>query len=294
MRDLDEFNITQSVVERFSAASNSRLRLLMQRLVAHLHAFIRDVDLSSEEWRTAIEFLTRTGQICSDTRQEFILLSDTLGASMLVDAINHRQRGGATETTVLGPFFVEGAARLANGSDISAGAIGVPLRVSGHVVTEEECPISGATVEVWQSDAEGYYDVQRTDGQRLRGCFKTTATGTFDFWSIVPSYYPIPEDGPVGDMLRATNRHPYRPAHVHFMIGAEGYEPLITHVFVKGDRYLDSDAVFGVKNSLIGDFKEHTPGVAPDGRCLATPWQSLGYRFRLKAALEVEKPQPWL
>jgi hydroxyquinol 1,2-dioxygenase len=289
MRDFDEFNITQSVVERFSSASEPRLRLIMQRLVVHLHALIRDVDLSFEEWLSAIEFLTRTGRICSDTRQEFILLSDTLGASMLVDAINHRQRGKATETTVLGPFFVKGAARLVNGSDISAGAIGVPLRVSGQVVTEEESPISGATVEVWQSDAEGYYDVQRTDGPRLRGCFETTASGEFEFWSIVPSYYPIPEDGPVGDMLRATNRHPYRPAHVHFMIGADGYEPLITHVFVNGDRYLDSDAVFGVKNSLIGDYKKHAPGVAPDGRCLDTPWQSLDYRFLLKAALEVEK-----
>jgi hydroxyquinol 1,2-dioxygenase len=282
VRDFDEFNITQSVMNRFSDAPDARLREVMQRLVLHLHAFIRDVDLSFDEWRTAIQFLTRTGQICSDTRQEFILLSDTLGASMLVDAINHRLRGNATETTVLGPFFVEGAERLRNGADIASGASGVPLLVRGRVTSEEQQPISGAIVEVWQSDSEGFYDVQRTVGQRLRASFETAASGTFHFWSIVPSYYPIPEDGPVGEMLRATKRHPYRPAHVHFMISAAGYEQLITHVFVNGDRYLDSDAVFGVKNSLVGDFEEHAPGAAPDGRQLDTRWQSLCYEFRLK------------
>lgn len=283
MRDFDEHNITESVVERFANTPDPRLKQIMASLVQHLHRFIRDVDLSFDEWRAAIDFLTRTGQMCSDTRQEFILLSDTLGASMLVDAVNHRQRGGATETTVLGPFFVENAPRLARGADISGGATGEPLYVRGRVLTADDQPIEDATIEVWQSDSEGYYDVQQSSTLNLRAGFSSDPSGNFDFWSILPSYYPIPNDGPVGEMLRATKRHPYRPAHVHFMISAPGYETLITHVFVDGDQYLDSDAVFGVKNSLIREFPRHQPGTTPDGRSMTQAWRSLFYEFRLKS-----------
>ncbi|MGC3982425.1 MAG: intradiol ring-cleavage dioxygenase [Steroidobacteraceae bacterium] len=284
MRDFDEFNITQSVIERFDNTPDPRLKQILQSLVTHLHDFVRDVDLSFEEWQAAIGFLTRTGQKCSDTRQEFILLSDTLGVSMLVDAINHRKRGGATETTVLGPFFVNNAPRLPLGSDISGSAEGEPLYVSGKVCSADGTPLSNALIEIWQSDSEGFYDVQRSDELNLRGGFRSDAQGNFNFWTILPSCYPIPYDGPVGDMLQATKRHPYRPAHVHFMILAKGYEDLTTHVFVNGDQYLDSDAVFGVKNSLIRDFEHHAPGAAPDGRVMNKPWRSLAYEFRLKAA----------
>jgi hydroxyquinol 1,2-dioxygenase len=282
MRDFDEFNITRSVIDRFANTRNPRLKLIMQKLVQHLHDFIRDVDLTFDEWRIAIDYLTRVGKICSDSRQEFILLSDTLGASMLVDAINHRGRLGATETTVLGPFYVEGSPRLPSGSDISGNAVGEPLFFSGAVLSPGGRPLPNALIEVWQSDTDGYYDVQRSDQLSLRAAFRSGPEGEFSFWSIMPSCYPIPNDGPVGEMLQATNRHPYRPAHVHFMIAADGFEPLITHVFASGDKYLDSDAVFGVKSSLIRDFEPHPPSMAPDGRQMAAPWRSLWYEFRLK------------
>ena len=283
MRDFDEFNITQSVIERFANTPDPRLRQIMQRLVQYLHDFVRDVDLTFDEWRLAIDYLTRTGQICSNARQEFILLSDTLGVSMLVDAINHRARGGATDTTVLGPFYVKGAPQLPNGADISGGVAGEPLYFSGSVRTTDGHPLSDALVEVWQSDTDGYYDVQRSDQLNLRAALHADEKGDFAFWSIMPSCYPIPDDGPVGEMLLATNRHPYRPAHVHFMITARGYEPMITHIFANGDQYLDSDAVFGVKNSLICDFECHEPGKTPDGRIMAKPWRYLRYEFHLKA-----------
>ena len=282
MRDFDEHNITDSVIERFGNTPDPRLKAVITSLVRHLHDFVRDVDLSFEEWRGAIDFLTRTGQMCSSTRQEFILLSDTLGISMLVDAINHRQRGGATETTVLGPFFVADAPRQPLGADISGAARGEPLYVTGSVASGDGTPLGNADIEVWQSDSEGFYDVQLSQDLNLRAGFKSDAQGRFRFWSILPSCYPIPYDGPVGDMLQATKRHPYRPAHVHFMISAPGYETLVTHVFVNGDRYLDSDAVFGVKSSLIRDFSHHPAGTAPDGRELTQPWHALNYDFRLK------------
>jgi protocatechuate 3,4-dioxygenase beta subunit len=276
MRDFDEHNITESVVDRFGDTPDPRLKTVMTSLVKHLHDFVRDVDLSFDEWRAAIDFLTRTGQKCSQTRQEFILLSDTLGVSMLVDAVNHRQRGGATETTVLGPFFVAAAPRMPLGANISGAAKGEPLQVSGTVSDADGKPIASANVEVWQSDSEGFYDVQVSPALNLRAGFETDEQGRLYFSTILPKFYPIPYDGPVGEMLQATKRHPYRPAHVHFMIGAQGFETLVTHVFVDGDRYLDSDAVFGVKSSLIRELVAHP---ADDRR---GPWYSLSYDFRLK------------
>jgi hydroxyquinol 1,2-dioxygenase len=291
MRDFNEHNITQAVIDRFAGTPDARLKEIMNSLVTHLHDFVRDVEPSFAEWEAAIGFLTRTGQMCDDKRQEFILLSDTLGASMLVDAINHRMPEGATETTVLGPFYVQGPPEFENGADISGGLKGEMLFVEARVAAADGTPLVGATVDVWQSDDDGFYDVQRPElnDAALRGRFKTDGAAKTWFRTILPAAYPIPYDGPVGDMLRATNRHPWRPAHVHFMIAAPGYETLVTHVFVAGDQYLDSDAVFGVKNSLISEFPEHPPGAMPDGVECATPWRELTYNFGLKPLEGVEQ-----
>jgi hydroxyquinol 1,2-dioxygenase len=245
---------------------------------------VRDVDLSMDEWMAAIQFLTRTGQISDDKRQEFILLSDTLGISMLVDAINHRMPQGATETTVLGPFYVQNPPELASGADISGDERGTPMHVTAEVAAPDGTPLADATVDVWQSDEDGFYDVQKPglDHADLRARFRTDARGRVSFWTIVPKFYPIPDDGPVGDMLAATARHPYRPAHIHFMIAAPGYETLVTHLFIEDDPYLDSDAVFGVKQSLIVSPIERAPGQAPENRLIEEPWKSLTHHFGLK------------
>ena len=286
MREFSEQNLTEAVVERFGNTPDPRLKLIVSSLVRHLHAFVRDVEPTFDEWMAAINFLTRTGHTCTDKRQEFILLSDTLGVSMLVDAINHRNREGVTETTVLGPFYVEGPPEMPLGSDVTGGLKGDPLYAEGTVCAPDGRPLANAAVDVWQSDADGFYDVQYADRQEagLRARIRTDANGRFYFWSVMPTAYPIPYDGPVGDMLKATKRHPYRPAHLHFLIAAEGYETLITHLFVDGDEYLDSDAVFGVKKSLIRVYTKEPAGVAPDGRKMAAPWYRLSNEFRLKLA----------
>lgn len=283
-RDFDEGSITDAVIARFAETPNQRLKQIMQSLVRHAHDFVRDVELTQDEWMTAIQFLTRTGHMSDDKRQEFILLSDTLGISMLVDAINHRMPEGATETTVLGPFYVQNPPEFDHGTDISGGEKGTPLHVVAEVSAPDGKPLANAWVDVWQSDEDGFYDVQRddVDGANLRARFRTDAAGRVSFWTIVPKFYPIPDDGPVGDMLKATKRHPYRPAHIHFMIGSPGYETLVTHLFVDGDPYLDSDAVFGVKQSLIVDLDEKPAGPAPDGKTMTGPWKSLVHRFGLK------------
>jgi hydroxyquinol 1,2-dioxygenase len=284
MRDVDENTITEAVLDRLGDTPDPRLKRVMTSLVRHLHDFVREIEPSFEEWNRAIDFLTRTGQMCSAARQEFILLSDTLGVSMLVDAINHRMPEGATPTTVLGPFYVAHAPELPLGADLSGGLAGEPLYVEGSVSSAGGGSIAGAVVDIWHSDSEGYYDVQRADlGEpALRGRLRTDAAGRFRFWSIMPSSYPVPNDGPVGRMLTATGRHPYRPAHVHFIISAEDHETLVTHVFVAGDPYLDSDAVFGVKEALIREYVPNRPGIAPDGREMDVPWRRLGYDFGLK------------
>jgi hydroxyquinol 1,2-dioxygenase len=283
---LTEQELTELVLSKITASPDLRFRKVMLALVRHLHGFIREVELTQNEWRTAIEFLTATGQKCDDKRQEFILLSDTLGASMLVDAVNHRLGEGATETTVLGPFYVAGAPGQPNGSDIAEGEPGVPTYVSGQVKDTGGRPIAGAAVDVWQTDAEGFYDVQRPEkgDMRLRGLFRTDAEGRYRFRTVKPVPYPIPTDGPVGAMLNKMGRHPYRPAHIHFIVGAEGYAPIATHVFVAGDPYIDSDAVFGVKPSLIVDFVERPAGKAPDGSASARPFCDIKFDFALRAA----------
>lgn len=289
MRDADEHTITAAVLEQFAATPDPRLRTVVSALVSHLHAFVREVEPSFAEWQAAIDTLTRTGQLCDDRRQEFILLSDVLGVSMLVDAINHRQPSGATETTVLGPFHVAGAPRPAHGADIAEGIEGERLLVEGRVQSAAGAALPGARVEVWAADTDGFYDVQRPglDGHSGRATFEADAEGRFHFWTVMPAFYPIPDDGPVGQLLRATGRHPFRPAHVHFMISAPGHEQLVTHIFAEDSPYLDSDAVFGVKTSLIERFATHAPGRAPDGRVLDAPWRSLKRKFGLKP---VESP----
>jgi hydroxyquinol 1,2-dioxygenase len=261
MRNLDQDNITQAVVARLASTPDPRLKEIMTGLVQHLHAFAREVKLTEQEWFKAIEFLTRVGRITDDKRQEFILLSDTLGLSMLVIAMNNDKPPGGTESTVFGPFYVDGAPEYAHGDDVANGAVGVPCRVQGHVRDIEGRPVPGARIEVWQADAQGKYDVQREGARhQARGTLTAGAQGEFHFRSILAEAYPIPDDGPVGDMLRATGRHPWRPAHLHFMIAAPGYETLITHVFRNGDRYLDSDAVFGVRQSLVADWVKQPDG----------------------------------
>lgn len=284
MRNFNEDTITAAVIDRFANTSDPRLKEIMTSLVKHLHSFARDVRLSFTEWHYAVEFLTRTGQICTDTRQEFVLLSDTLGLSMLVDAIDHPEKKGVTESTVLGPFYVANPPELALGADVSGGLQGEPLFVEGTVSSPDGRRIASAVVDTWHSDNEGFYDVQlpNLSSAALRGRFRTDAQGRFHFWSIMPRYYPIPDDGPVGAMLNATGRHPFRPAHVHFLIAAPGYETLVTHVFASDSPYLDSDAVFGVKDTLIREFTRETAKVAPDGTAVSQPWRRLSFDFGLK------------
>jgi len=284
MRNFDETTITEAVLERVGHAAAPRARQISQALVRHLHAFVKEIEPTQAEWASAIEFLTRTGQMCRDTRQEFILLSDTLGASMLVDAINHRLPGNATETTVLGPFYVQSAPEHMLGDDISGGMAGEKLLVEGSVHDTDGRPIAGAVVDTWHTDGDGFYDVQGPaglEGLAGRARFRTNAEGKFWFRSIVPASYPIPDDGPVGDMLKAQERHPYRPAHIHFMVGRPGRETLVTHVFLDGDKYLDSDVVFGVKDSLIRALERQEPGVTARGNPVDRPMAALRYDFVL-------------
>ena len=291
MRNFNEFNITEAVLARVANADEPRARQISEALVRHLHAFVREVEPTQAEWEKAIGFLTEVGQLCDAKRQEFILLSDTLGVSMLVDAINHRQPDGATETTVLGPFYVQAAPDLPLGADISGEMKGEPLFCSGTVRSHDGKPIANAAVDVWHSNDDGYYDLQLvgSDETAMRARFRTDDHGRFHFWTIKPAAYPIPADGPVGRMLDAQGRHPWRPAHVHFMIAASEAETLVTHVFVACDEYLDSDVVFGVKESLIRAFEPYPAGTAPDGRVLEKPYFHLHYDFGLKAASAARK-----
>jgi hydroxyquinol 1,2-dioxygenase len=256
----------------------------MSALVTHLHDFVREVRLTEEEWKAGIDFLTETGLKCSPTRQEFILLSDTLGVSMLTIALNHAKPAGATEATVFGPFHTEDAPSVESGADIAGNAPGLPMFVRACVRGLDGTPIADADVDVWQADEEGLYDVQRPelgDERRARAVLRTDAQGCVSFRSVVPTAYPIPTDGPVGSMLVATGRHPWRPAHLHFVIRATGYQTLITQLFKDPDPYLDSDVVFGVRSSLVGDYVEHPPGPAPDGSVVDSAFYTLDHTFVL-------------
>ncbi|KIQ03720.1 6-chlorohydroxyquinol-1,2-dioxygenase [Agrobacterium tumefaciens] len=259
MTYFSEENSVDSVNDRIGTKVDPRLAQIMTSLVSHMHAFVKDVSLTEKEWEHAIDFLTRTGQMCSATRQEFILLSDSLGVSMLVDAINHRKPPGATESTVFGPFHVDGAPEREMGAVISLDGKGEICLFQGRVMDLDGAPIENALIDVWSDNADGFYDVQQPDIQppfNNRGIFRTGPDGRYSFRGIRPVSYPIPDDGPVGDMLAALGRHPWRPAHMHFLVSAPGFERLITHTFVAGDDYLTSDAVFGVKPSLICTVKQ--------------------------------------
>ncbi|QIY99778.2 intradiol ring-cleavage dioxygenase [Streptomyces sp. S1D4-11] len=251
--------ITDAVVDSLRGTADPRLRELLGALTRHLHDFVRETEPTMAEWERAIGFLTATGQQCTDTRQEFILLSDVLGVSMLVETLGGHRDPGVTESTVLGPFHLTGSPIRALGANIDLVGRGEPCVVGGRVLGKGGTPLPGAVLDVWQADSEGYYDVQQPDVQpngNGRGLFTADAEGRFWFRTCVPSPYPIPTDGPVGELLRATARHPYRPAHIHFIASAEGHAPVTTHIFVAGSDYLDSDAVFAVKKSLVQDFTE--------------------------------------
>ena len=255
--DFTEETAAAAVIDSFAATPDDRLKTILTSLVTHLHGFVRDVELTIPEWERAIDFLTRTGQKCDEERQEFILLSDVLGVSMLVETITNRKSGDETEATVLGPFHVVESPARELGADLELVHTGDRCVVRGRVLSPDGAPLPGATLDVWQANDAGFYDVQQPDTQPRangRGLFTADSAGRFWFRTIVPSYYPIPSDGPVGELLAATKRHPYRPAHIHFIVAAPGYTTLTTHIFVAGSAYLESDAVFAVKRSLITEF----------------------------------------
>jgi len=287
-RPTTEDDITAEVLRRFDNTEDPRLRQILQSLVRHVHAFIKEVRLSEKEWWQGIDFLTRTGQKCDAERQEFILLSDVLGVSMVTDLISNRKPVGATESTVFGPFHREGAPELPPGGDIkSAERGGITTIISGHVRDMQGRPIANALLDVWQAAADGLYDVQDQSLSKtnMRGKFRTDAEGRYLVKSTRPVPYSIPADGPVGQMLEASNRSPWRPAHVHFVVSAEGYHPVTTHIFDSASAYLDDDAVFGVKNSLIVDFVEHDTTDETAG-CLGEqpPYVTASYDFVLAPA----------
>jgi len=268
-----EDEVVAWVLASFDGCAEPRLRELVRGVVTHLHAFLREVRLTEEEWGAAIAFLTSAGHITDDRRQEFVLLSDTLGASMQTIAINNEAHADATEATVFGPFFVDGSPEVGTGGDIAFGAPGEPCWVEGTVRDTDGRPVV-ARLEVWEADDDGYYDVQYGDDRTAaRGHLFSGADGSYRFWAVTPTPYPIPHDGPVGRMLESTGRSPMRPAHLHLMAQAAGYRTLVTHVFVRGDAFLGSDAVFGVKDSLIRDFHRQAAGTpTPDGRVVEGTW----------------------
>lgn len=287
--------IVKAVIARMDDCKDARFKQIMTSLVTHMHAFAREVDLTPDEWMGAIQFLTATGQKCDDKRQEFILLSDTLGMSMLVVALAQKRGKLAakgkmkpgdfepTEATVQGPFYWENAPVFPLGGDITAGAPGEPAYYTGKITGTGGEPIANCCLDLWSGDGEGFYDLQRGDGteMHLRGRIYTDAKGEYRFWAIKPQLYPVPVDGPAGDMLTRMGRHPFRPGHIHMMVYAPGYQTLTTHLFSGDSPYLDSDAVFGVRESLIIQYTTHPPGPAPEGRTMTTPWHQASYDFRL-------------
>jgi hydroxyquinol 1,2-dioxygenase len=278
-----EANLTDIARERWNNIPDPRLRAIMTSLVKHIHAFVRDIEPTEAEWATAIDWLTRTGKMSSDKRQEFILFSDVLGVSMLVDAINHRLATGATPTTVTGPFHIHDSPEFADGANMAEGAPGVPCFVSGFVRGLDGRPIEGAVLDVWQTDGEGLYEAQRDVLQPwMRGVYHTKADGSFLIRTVTPIGYTIPMDGTVGELMQRTDISHYRPAHIHFLVEAPGYRRIITHLFQRGDQYLDADVVYGVKQQLIVDFNKKPAGTAPTGERLDTPFYEVNYNFVLQ------------
>ena len=279
--DERERRVTDEVLASFDDTPDERLREILRSLVEHLHGFARDVRLTEAEWTQGIEFLTRVGHITDDRRQEFILLSDVLGLSMLTVGINAPDEPEATESTVFGPFFVEDSPEIELGGDIAEGVSGEPCWVEGRVTAVDGSPLAGAKIEVWEADDDGFYDVQQGETLSGRAHLFADDEGRYGFWSVKPAPYPIPDDGPVGDLLKAARRSPYRPAHIHFMVSHPGHQTLITHVFIAGSPHLDDDAVFGVKASLIAPAEQQAPGEGPGGRTLDAPWWRMTFDLRL-------------
>lgn len=286
MREFDEQGITAAVLARMDQCDDARFREVMGSLVTHLHDFVREVKLTEAEWFTAIQFLTEVGQTCTEKRQECILLSDTLGVSILVITLNHPSAGGVTDSTVLGPYYWQGAPELPAGANLAVGVAGEPAFYSGRVLSSDGTPIAGAVLDIWSGDGEGTYDMQMTEdvGMKARGRIRTDAEGRYSFRSIKPNYYPVPTDGPVGRMLLKMGRHPMRPGHIHMIVSAPGHHAVTTHLFAAGSEYIDSDAVFGVKESLVTPFAKHPPGTAPDGAPIDEAYYTVNYDFRLMRA----------
>jgi hydroxyquinol 1,2-dioxygenase len=288
MSYVTEQNLTDVVLERWHAVPDPRLRQVMQSLIKHLHAFVRDVEPTGAEWYAAIDFLTRIGQTCDAKRQEFILFSDVMGVSMLVDAINHRLDSGATPTTVEGPFHVPDAPVLPEGGNMAAGCPGIPCFIAGTVNGLDGKPVAGASLDMWSTDGEGLYEAQRdVTGPYMRGVYHTKADGSFTVRTVVPIGYSIPMDGPIGALFRKTEISEMRPAHIHFCIEAPGYHRVVTHLFDGKCQYIETDVVYGVKEPLIVDFVENPPGVAPNGETIDTKFYTIKYDFVLQPVAEV-------
>jgi hydroxyquinol 1,2-dioxygenase len=283
MRQFNEDTLTAAVVERFQKAQDPRFRQIITSAVKHLHAFAREVNLTEEEWFEGIKYLTAVGQKCDDKRQEFILLSDILGLSMMIVALNHKTVPGATEATVLGPFFAHGAKEYDYGADLREGATlkGEDVYVSGRVMSLDGKPVANAALDIWQAKADGIYDVQTEGGFELRGRVRANANGEYAFKSYKPKFYSVPVDGPVGDLIRATGNHHMRPAHMHAIVSAPGYQQVITHVFVEGDPYLDGDAVFAVKDALVGKYVKVDDPAEAKRLGMPNPFLKLTWDFKL-------------
>ena len=293
MSEYNQEALTQDALAAFAGTPDPRLRQIFAALIKHVHAFAREVDLTPDEWMAGLEFLKATGQKCTDQRHEFILLSDTLGLSMMVVALDQARASGgaqgattATEATVQGPFYWPGAPDLPLGSDIGEGVPGEPTLYLGRVTDLNGQPLAGALLDVWSGDGDGKYDVQLSEEpeMRARGRFRADSEGRYWFWSIRPTFYPIPDDGPVGVMMRAAGRNICRPGHLHMQVSAPGHVMLTTHMFVGGSPFIDDDAVFGKRDSLVVDFEQHAPGKAVDGREMSGPYHSANFDVRLAPA----------
>lgn len=285
MQLVTEDNITELAKQRWGTAHDERSRELLAALVQHLHDFAREVRLTEAEWMTAIQWLTRTGQISDEKRAEFILASDVLGLSMLVVQMNHRFDPAATPATVLGPFHIDGSPELSYGADMSEALPGLPLFITGTVRSLDGSPVPGAVLDVWQADDDGAYEAQLpVEEARLRAKYAAREDGSYCVRTIAPKGYSIPMDGPVGDLVRQTDISHFRPAHVHFLLNVPGFRPLITHLFEGGAEYLDSDVVFGTKQELVVGYEHHEAGSTPDGGTIDRPWASATYDFVLQPA----------
>lgn len=280
----DERVSAEVVNSRIGNNADPRLKEVLTVITKHLHAAVKELEPTHEEWLTAIKFLTDTGHMCTDWRQEYILLSDVLGVTMLVDSINHRRPSGATPNTILGPFYIDGAPRYENGANICLDHKGQPALVRGRVLDTEGNPIAGATLDVWQTNDDGFYDVQQKGEQpeyNLRGVFTSDADGHYWFQTVKPRFYPIPDDGPVGRLLRDLDRHPNRAAHMHFIVTAPGYDQVITHIFTPDCPYLKEDTVFGVKEDLVARFNEVTDPEVARQNDMPSPFLMVDWDFVL-------------